>query len=392
MLKIDLTTKAHLHGTVVDPDFLVREIRGLKRLLAEAESNAKALLDKAEIEAREREVVGGLQRLILEELQHRIRNTLATVGAIVSQSLSGLPAAKDAQHAISGRLQALGRAHDLLLQARWSSADLGTVIRNSIQAFDDPDVSRFSILGPEVPVTSNAIVVMAMTLNELCTNALKFGALSVPTGRIDLVWTIDRPKQHLHLVWTERDGPTVQEPASRSFGTRLIETLGMQFGGEVQLSYPPTGFSYTFDAPITALNSPARSPVHDNRRGSQMSLSQFCVDEQPHTMDGLRLLAQDGTTGVEAFISRKVMDIWAEQIEHAGGRQSLFRSQYNALGKRNLAALARIVSAKYQRGAAANRQHPFVEVLFSDIAESGETLDLSQLVRAPLPPSFHRLP
>ncbi|MDU6730316.1 MAG: sensor histidine kinase, partial [Bradyrhizobium sp.] len=194
MLKIDLTTKAHLHGTVVDPDFLVREIRGLKRLLAEAESNAKALLDKAEIEAREREVVGGLQRLILEELQHRIKNTLATVGAIVSQSLSGLPAAKDAQHAISGRLQALGRAHDLLLQARWSSADLGTVIRNPIQAFDDPDVSRFSILGPEVPVTSNAIVVMAMTLNELCTNALKFGALSVPTGRIDLVWTIDRPK------------------------------------------------------------------------------------------------------------------------------------------------------------------------------------------------------
>ena len=72
MLKIDLTTKAHLHGTVVDPDFLVREIRGLKRLLAEAESNAKALLDKAEIEAREREVVGGLQWLILEELQHRI--------------------------------------------------------------------------------------------------------------------------------------------------------------------------------------------------------------------------------------------------------------------------------------------------------------------------------
>ena len=65
----------------VDPDFLVREIRGLKRLLAEAESNAKALLDKAEIEAREREVVGGLQRLILEELQHRIKNTLATVGA-----------------------------------------------------------------------------------------------------------------------------------------------------------------------------------------------------------------------------------------------------------------------------------------------------------------------
>ncbi|WP_315721446.1 MULTISPECIES: signal transduction histidine kinase [unclassified Bradyrhizobium] len=123
-----------------------------------------------------------------------------------------------------------------------------------------------------------------------------------------------------------------------------------------------------------------------------MSLSQFRVDEQPHTMDGLRLVAQDGATGVEAFVSRKVMDVWAESIEHKGGRQSLFRGQYNALGKLNLAALKRIVSTKYQRGATSNRQYPFIEVLFSDIADSGETLDLSKLVREPLPPSFHRLP
>ncbi|WP_315811770.1 signal transduction histidine kinase [Bradyrhizobium sp. SZCCHNR2028] len=122
-----------------------------------------------------------------------------------------------------------------------------------------------------------------------------------------------------------------------------------------------------------------------------MSLSQFSVDVQPHTMDGLRLLAQDGTVGVEAFVSRKVMDIWAESIEHTGGRQSLFRVQYNALGKLNLGAIERIVSRKYRRGAASNRQHPFIEVLFSDIADSGETLDLSELVREPLPPSFHRL-
>jgi hypothetical protein len=108
-------------------------------------------------------------------------------------------------------------------------------------------------------------------------------------------------------------------------------------------------------------------------------------------MDGLRLLAQDGTERVEAFISRKVMDVWAEAIEHSGAGQSLFRDQYNALGKLNLAALQRIVSAKYQRGAAFNRQHPFIEVLFSDITESGEVLDLTELVREPLPPAFHRV-
>ncbi|UEM13920.1 signal transduction histidine kinase [Bradyrhizobium barranii subsp. barranii] len=122
-----------------------------------------------------------------------------------------------------------------------------------------------------------------------------------------------------------------------------------------------------------------------------MSFTQFRVDDGPHTMDGLRLFALDGNERVEAFMGRKVMDVWAESVEHRGGRQSLFRDQYNALGRLNLAALQRIVSAKYQRGAAFNRQHPFVEVLCSDITESGEALDLSELVREALPPAFHRL-
>src|SRR5438093_9919544 len=122
-----------------------------------------------------------------------------------------------------------------------------------------------------------------------------------------------------------------------------------------------------------------------------MSLTQFRVECGPHAMGGLRIFARDGTDPVEAFVGRKVMDVWAESIEHRGGRQSLFRDQYNALGKLNLAALQRIVSAKYQRGAAANRQHPYVEVLFSDITDSGEVLNLSELVREPLPPAFHRL-
>jgi len=120
-----------------------------------------------------------------------------------------------------------------------------------------------------------------------------------------------------------------------------------------------------------------------------MSLAQFSIDDGPHSMDGLRLFAQDGAERVEAFVGRKVLDVWAESIEHHGGRQSLFRDQYNALGKLNLAALQRIVSEKHQRGAASNRQHPFVEVLFSDITESGEDLNLTELVREPLPPAFH---
>ena len=121
-----------------------------------------------------------------------------------------------------------------------------------------------------------------------------------------------------------------------------------------------------------------------------MQLTQFAVDDSPHNRDGLVLHGWDGDQQVIGFISRRVMADWAEPGCY-GKQKSIFRKQYNALGKLNLAALQRIVSTKYQRGAALNRQHPFVEVLFSDITESGEALDLSELVREALPPAFHRL-
>lgn len=109
-----------------------------------------------------------------------------------------------------------------------------------------------------------------------------------------------------------------------------------------------------------------------------MRLTDLVVVDGPHNSDGLLLHAWDGSERVRAFISRRVMDDWVDPKQPYGRRRSLFRAQYNALGKRNLAAIERIVASKYQRGAAFNRQHPFVDVLFSDITESGEVLDLSE--------------
>ena len=100
-----------------------------------------------------------------------------------------------------------------------------------------------------------------------------------------------------------------------------------------------------------------------------MPLTGFAVDEGPHNMDGLLLHGWEGPERVEAFISRRVMDSWVDPREPYGGRRSLLRAQYNALGKFNLAAIERIVVSKYQRGAAFNRQHPFVDILLSDITE-----------------------
>jgi hypothetical protein len=112
-----------------------------------------------------------------------------------------------------------------------------------------------------------------------------------------------------------------------------------------------------------------------------MQLTQFAIDESAHNSDGLLLHGWDGPQQVSAFISRHVMDDWFDPRQPFGRRRSLYRNQYNALGKRNLAAIERIVTSKYKRGAAFNRQHPFVDVLLADITESGEVLDASALPR-----------
>ena len=119
-----------------------------------------------------------------------------------------------------------------------------------------------------------------------------------------------------------------------------------------------------------------------------MQLTQFAIDDSPHNRDGLVLHGRDGAEMVTAFISRRVMDDWVDLRQLHGRRKSLFRQEYNDLGRRNLPAIERIVTSKYQRGAAFNGQHPFVDVLLSDITDSGEVLDTSELVREPPPPAF----
>jgi hypothetical protein len=110
-----------------------------------------------------------------------------------------------------------------------------------------------------------------------------------------------------------------------------------------------------------------------------MPLEQLAVDDSPHSRDGLVLHGYDGSSEVTAFISRLVMDDWTDPTQGEQKRRSLFRQEYNMLGKLNLSVIERIVSLKYQRGAAFNRQHPFVDVLLSDITDSGELLDLGDL-------------
>jgi two-component sensor histidine kinase/CheY-like chemotaxis protein len=252
----ELNGKAAGSNGSASQEFLSAENDSLRLLLEQAGIDAKVLLAQAGIDAKEREAADKLQKLILEELHHRIKNTLATVSAIASQSLRTATSLEHGQHAIEGRLVALGRAHDLLLQARWANASLATTIRGATAPYDSEGAGRFLIEGPDIRITSGAVIALAMTLNELCTNTTKFGALSVPTGCIEIEWKIDADKQRLQLTWSEKNGPPVHAPTRRSFGTRLIGSLGQQLKGEVQLAYDAAGFVYVLDVPMASLVAP----------------------------------------------------------------------------------------------------------------------------------------
>ena len=255
MFKFDHDLEASLEAS--DPtspqEVLAAENVSLRLLLTQAKLSAETLLAQAGIDAKEREASDKLQKLILEELHHRIKNTLATVGAIASQSLRNAPSMQQAQHAIEGRLLALGHAHDLLLQARWTGADLRKIVHGATEPFENPDKPRFLIDGPDVQVASGAVIAISMTLNELCTNTTKFGALSVPAGQVAINWALDASASRLHFTWKEQDGPVVAAPTRQSFGTRLIETLGRQLKGNVRLAYEPSGFVYFLDVPLLSL-------------------------------------------------------------------------------------------------------------------------------------------
>ena len=180
-------------GPTIPEEFLKAENVGLRMLLEQAGIDARTLLAQAGIDAEQREAADKLQKLILEELHHRIKNTLATVSAIASQSLRTATSLEHGQQAIESRLLALGRAHDLLLQARWASASFAHIVQGATEPYDSKGAGKFSISGPDFRISSGAVIALAMTLNELCTNTTKFGALSVPSGRIEIAWSIDEP-------------------------------------------------------------------------------------------------------------------------------------------------------------------------------------------------------
>jgi PAS domain S-box-containing protein len=188
--------------------------------------------------------------LLINELNHRVKNTLATVQAIAAQTLRGSHVGTEIRKKLDSRLIALSSAHSILTESRWEGAEIHQIIRRSLAPHGDPD--RFQIQGPAIHLSPKAAVAIAMSIHELATNAVKYGALSTAEGWIELTWTLVR--NTMDLKWQERGGPPVSLPDCRGFGSRLIErNLAHDLNGEASIHFEPDGVVCTIVAPLEAL-------------------------------------------------------------------------------------------------------------------------------------------
>ena len=214
----------------------------------------RRLLAQAGIDAAEHKVIERLQCVLLGELHHRVKNTLAIVMAITSQSLQSADSLEHGREAINHRLMALGRVHDLLLQTSWGSTSLAQILKTATDPFDTSGAGRFFVQSSDIEVSSGAVLPLAMVLNELCTNAVKYGALSNANGQVSITATVDDSQKTFRLRWAETGGPTVQMPTHRSFGTRLIEhSFVNQLQGEARLTFEPSGVVCVLEIPLESL-------------------------------------------------------------------------------------------------------------------------------------------
>ncbi|MBA1159002.1 PAS domain S-box protein [Microvirga mediterraneensis] len=232
------------YATVLDRGYMVRDAAGQPiRMIS-------AMLDITSRKRAEQEL-----EVVHHELGHRLKNVLTMVQAIASHTLRNSPSMDVARETLAARLVALGKAQDLLISKSSEEAEIGALIHSVLEAHRASEPERLRIRGPHVRLSPQAALSLALILHELATNAVKYGALSNEHGYVDLVWTVtDETPACLALRWSEHGGPKVVEPNRKGFGSRLI-TRGLpgDIGGDVKLSYEPTGVVCTITAPLDSL-------------------------------------------------------------------------------------------------------------------------------------------
>ena len=189
------------------------------------------------------------EKLLLHELNHRVKNIIAVVDAVAHQTFRSVQTVQEAQTVLRGRLIAIAKAQDLLVSQNIDGASLLKIIEGAL-AGSGVEKERVAISGPEIPVSSRNAVMISLAIHEMCTNAMKYGAFSTGEGQLNIEWGLDEKKERFFFNWTEKGGPKVTQPTRKGFGTSLIEKgLGSDLGGEITLDYRPEGLSCRFIGP-----------------------------------------------------------------------------------------------------------------------------------------------
>jgi PAS domain S-box-containing protein len=193
-----------------------------------------------------------LQRLLSNELNHRVKNSLATVQSIVNQTLRGATDVESARKTANARIVALAVAHDLLTARSWEGADIAALVGHALKPFG---TGQIVVEGPSVDVLPAQALALSLALHELATNAAKYGALSRPEGRVELRW--DVRNHDVKLSWLESGGPRVVAPTRRGFGSRLIEHASRDMSGQIRLEFAPEGVRCSLTAKLAGRECPA---------------------------------------------------------------------------------------------------------------------------------------
>lgn len=236
------TVRVRKDGRRIDVSLTISPIRDGSGSIVGASKIARDITERKRHE--------DLQRLLFDELNHRVKNTLATIQAIATQSMRSTSSPAEFVESFNGRVQALGRAHDILVQQKMSGATLGDLVREQV-LFGAGSDARLTCSGPEVMLDARVAVQLALVLHELATNARKHGALAAPSGALSIVWEVNLAEgRELCLRWQESGVPGVVPPRTRGFGTTLIERSLESNGGEVSLRFGADGICCDIRLPL----------------------------------------------------------------------------------------------------------------------------------------------
>ncbi len=302
---------------VIWPDGALHWIFG--RFQAARDSTGKPLrVTGVNMDITARKRAEELQKMLTGELSHRVKNMLATVQAIATQTLRHSRSAADFVTSFGGRIQSMSRVHSQLSSNEWKGAQLRDIVQDQIN-LGPADETRISASGPDVRLDAQTVPKMAMIMHELGTNSIKYGALSRPNGAVAIKWTVSN--NTLDMRWTESGGPRVKAPIQRGFGATLIEQSAVGAGGKARMSLEADGVQWEITLPlpeVSAASIGAANPSGEERVERKLRTLRKAAASSSRTLAGKRVLIVEDEPLVAMELADHLAEAGAEIVGPVG--------------------------------------------------------------------------